>query len=584
MSDLTIETTDLGLGAASVPVTIETVTPAGTRKVAQGPDGELMVDTLELATDDEGGLVVGLPDTADLSWADGAAGSVCYRLTAKSYQRTFTLAGDQALLETSQPSAAPDSPSSMRLDDLADVSASASTPAGKVLGTTSEGEWGPVDAPGGAVDSVNGQTGVVVLDAADVGADAAGTAASAVAAEALLARNADNITSGTVDDARIPSGITRDTEMNVAISAAINALLDGAPSALDTLNELAAAVNDDASFAASVTSALATKQPLDTDLSLIAALTTTTFGRALLTAADAAAARSSIDVDQAGTNVPKSLVDAKGDLLVGTADNTVGRLAAPSTAGHILTASDGAGTLGWAASPDTTKITENTQTADYTLAISDAGKVVGVNKATSAIVTIPANTSVAIPVDTVIELCQEGVGPFVVTADPAVTLNGVAGGSVWSVQQYASVFLRKRGTDEWVAIASAGASSSMELGSATATTDFTQTGAGNSLVTGLQVTVTVGSRPLLVMVSAKIQHTVSGSAVALSIEEDGTQVVDAGWTCPANSAVGSIHRAKRTAPAAGTHTYRVRITTTGSGNGLVLASATSPALLEVLQL
>ncbi len=35
---------------------------------------------------------------------------------------------------------------------------------------------------GGAVDSVNGQTGVVVLDAADVGADAAGTAEAAVAA------------------------------------------------------------------------------------------------------------------------------------------------------------------------------------------------------------------------------------------------------------------------------------------------------------------------------------------------------------------------------------------------------------------
>ena len=33
---------------------------------------------------------------------------------------------------------------------------------------------------GGAVDSVNGQTGVVILDATDVGADPAGTAASAV--------------------------------------------------------------------------------------------------------------------------------------------------------------------------------------------------------------------------------------------------------------------------------------------------------------------------------------------------------------------------------------------------------------------
>lgn len=45
------------------------------------------------------------------------------------------------------------------------------------------------------------------------------------------------------------------------IDAAINALVDGAPAALDTLNELAAALNDDASFAASMTTALAGKAP-----------------------------------------------------------------------------------------------------------------------------------------------------------------------------------------------------------------------------------------------------------------------------------------------------------------------------------
>ncbi len=39
----------------------------------------------------------------------------------------------------------------------------------------------------------------------------------------------------------------------------INSLLDGAPAALDTLNELAAAINDDASFASTITSALAGK-------------------------------------------------------------------------------------------------------------------------------------------------------------------------------------------------------------------------------------------------------------------------------------------------------------------------------------
>ncbi len=65
--------------------------------------------------------------------------------------------------------------------------------------------------------------------------------------------------------ASINDGATNATEtwssikIDAEISAAINALLDGAPGALDTLNELAAAVNDDASFAASVTASLALK-------------------------------------------------------------------------------------------------------------------------------------------------------------------------------------------------------------------------------------------------------------------------------------------------------------------------------------
>ena len=39
----------------------------------------------------------------------------------------------------------------------------------------------------------------------------------------------------------------------------VNAIIDGAPAALDTLNELAAAINDDASFASTVTTALGNK-------------------------------------------------------------------------------------------------------------------------------------------------------------------------------------------------------------------------------------------------------------------------------------------------------------------------------------
>lgn len=46
------------------------------------------------------------------------------------------------------------------------------------------------------------------------------------------------------------------------VAAAVAALLNGAPGALDTLKELADAINDDASFAATMTTALALKAPL----------------------------------------------------------------------------------------------------------------------------------------------------------------------------------------------------------------------------------------------------------------------------------------------------------------------------------
>lgn len=92
-----------------------------------------------------------------------------------------------------------------------------------------------------------------------------------------LMGNADGVaeldSDGYVPDSQIPVGITRDTELssaiatevtdrNTAISTAISNLLDAAPAALDTLNELAAAINDDASYASTITTALATK--LDT--------------------------------------------------------------------------------------------------------------------------------------------------------------------------------------------------------------------------------------------------------------------------------------------------------------------------------
>lgn len=94
------------------------------------------------------------------------------------------------------------------------------------------------------------------------------------------------------------------------VQAAVALLLDSAPGALDTLNELAAALGDDPAFATTVTNALAGKQPLDSDLTAIAALTTVAYGRGLLELADAAALRSAAEL-VLGTNIySKAAVDA----------------------------------------------------------------------------------------------------------------------------------------------------------------------------------------------------------------------------------------------------------------------------------
>lgn len=82
-------------------------------------------------------------------------------------------------------------------------------------------------------------------------------------------------------------------------------IVDSAPSTLDTLNELAAALGDDPNFATTVTNALAGKQPLDTDLTNIAALTTTAYGRGVLTMADASALLTALGV----STFIKTLVD-----------------------------------------------------------------------------------------------------------------------------------------------------------------------------------------------------------------------------------------------------------------------------------
>jgi hypothetical protein len=63
------------------------------------------------------------------------------------------------------------------------------------------------------------------------------------------------LVSGTLPDARLSSNIARTSDITTAVANVVNA----APAALDTLNELAAALGNDASFATTVTNSLAGK-------------------------------------------------------------------------------------------------------------------------------------------------------------------------------------------------------------------------------------------------------------------------------------------------------------------------------------
>jgi len=69
------------------------------------------------------------------------------------------------------------------------------------------------------------------------------------------------------DNASVQTCLTAVTDLSNNLDTRVTAVIDGAPGALDTLNELAAALGDDANYAATVTSALATKYSAGSDAS-----------------------------------------------------------------------------------------------------------------------------------------------------------------------------------------------------------------------------------------------------------------------------------------------------------------------------
>ena len=78
-------------------------------------------------------------------------------------------------------------------------------------------------------------------------------------AKGLTVDSSGNITVIAIDNYLDTYVASKSLATESYVSTSINNLIDSAPSALNTLNELAAALNDDANFASTITTAIGTK-------------------------------------------------------------------------------------------------------------------------------------------------------------------------------------------------------------------------------------------------------------------------------------------------------------------------------------
>lgn len=224
----------------------------------------------------------------------------------------------------------------------------------------------------------------------------AGTAADTKVSTAVAALTKSSVGLANVDntaDSAKPVSTAQATAIATAKSEAIadatsqvNAVIASAPAALNTLDELAAALGDDANFATTVTNSLSAKAPL--------------------------------------------------------ADPTFTGLTTVSASGIAFT--DGTQTKQGV--PSLTTI--NQQAEAYTTVLADRDKLVEVSSATGVTVTIPTNSSVAYPVGTSIDILQTGAGQVTIAGAGGVTVNATPGLKLRT--QWSSATLFKRAENTWV--------------------------------------------------------------------------------------------------------------------------------------
>lgn len=94
-------------------------------------------------------------------------------------------------------------------------------------------------------------------------------------------------------------------------------------------------------------------------------------------------------------------------------------------------------------------ISEVEKTTDFSLTLTDAGKLLRVNSASAVAVTVPVNASAAFTIGTTVLLYRAGSEPVTISGAAGVTIRSLNSASAIS-GQYGQASLIKRDTDEWL--------------------------------------------------------------------------------------------------------------------------------------
>ena len=162
------------------------------------------------------------------------------------------------------------------------------------------------------------------------------------------------------------------------------------------------------------------------------------------------------DLDASGKQHDVMHVNAHGAVV---ALETKLGLTDSNAAANAVLVGTGASTTAWTTSPTVTgtltagvavgqAVDLDRKTADYTLVLTDAGKVIEINSGSSENVTIPPNSSVAFPTGTQIVVVRLGAGAVVIVEGSGVTTRS-DGDKNKIKSQYSSCVLIKHETDEW---------------------------------------------------------------------------------------------------------------------------------------